>query len=282
MPTPTIFEGINPRGTQTLIPCRDKTAFPRSEQAVLGALNQFDKSKLYASNSTITQTADGIELTVSNRAWASGYLNITDLPLNSAYKFSSNVEIVTAGTMMRLTVNTSKDGGSTWTHTYSKNISSNGKVEVEFNTLDDTYFRFFLYATDETAADADIIFGEIMLTPAAYNGNYVDFAMTNRELTELKEYEMTTSLTLNSDGINKAVRNIYNAFVSYKFVDVTLASYGVLGNLPKELRPSKSIICPFIVGGNVKRCIINADGNITSPEAISNTWVELNLSYMVI
>lgn len=187
-----------------------------SANAVLGVHQWLDKSKIAGYNATITQTTDGVQVTVANKPWASGYVNITGLPLNTAFKLSSNVIVTTAGTMMRLTVQASKDGGSTWTHSYMQNITASGKVELEFNTLDDTYFRIYLYVNGETAATSDITFGELLLKLADdASDDVTDYAMTNVEFTEASRIRSVTPAV---DGtVLKAIVN-NKAVVQYDLI----------------------------------------------------------------
>lgn len=180
MPTPTIFEGINPRGTQTFIPCKDISAFPRSEQAVLGAKNVFDYSKAASSaNTAYTATNNGknINLTsITNGTYRSIIFNF-NVNKNTEYRLSTNVTITSghAGIKIQQTDSTAIK---------TESITSSGEKTFTFNSGNNEVLQMVLFCTWSTSEAGNVDYNDLIIQLATDpDDTYVPYAMTNRELT---------------------------------------------------------------------------------------------------
>ena len=169
--------------------------FPRSEQAVLGASNFFDKTKGVATRSTCTQTTDGFNVTVSSQTWSSVYFDFTNLPKSTDLILSDYAEITTAGNFVRLQVSGSANG-TDWTPiANTSDITTSQARSLTFNTGTYTYIRVFYYLTGATSGSADVTFK----TPAiTYDGTYAPYAMTNKELTDAMQEPELSNVDVNT------------------------------------------------------------------------------------
>jgi hypothetical protein len=101
-----------------------------------------------------------------------------------------------------------------------------------------------------------------MITVASYNGDYVPYAKSNKELTEVNEYEVdTTSI---SGVIIMKRNNVVTVKVNSSFNIVHNQNY-VVGQLPERFRPPLNVVSPIVTNeGTPKLTVlaINSTGQI--------------------
>lgn len=180
MPTPTIFEGINPRGTQTLIPCKDAKAqngVIANTKLIKDTVGWSGKNKWNVKDSSIAYDASsgliytvlekGYQVTNSTAAeWASlKMITASNLKANTDYKLSTDI-IITSGTA-RIIVSGATSQGGTYTNIVdSQNITSNGRKEITFNTGNYTWLRVTIYSTVGTSTTGNVKYDDFMIRSA--------------------------------------------------------------------------------------------------------------------
>ena len=186
----------------TYEPYFGSTAFPRSEQEVLGAKNMCcitgiaDKS----SNTDVTWSANSVRIKSDVAAqYINTNLNIKSLPKNKTVKISFDAT-VTAGA--GIAVVKGKATGGSYATLLNKPVNSSGAYSFEFNTGNNDEFQLNLYASTGTAVTGDITYNNIMIS--LDGGEYAPYAMTNKELTEkVKELDsyLEQSVTLSTSDV---------------------------------------------------------------------------------
>lgn len=174
----------------TYEPYFGSTAFPRSEQTVLGAKNWFNIDAPIVTTSqnttdTITSSKTGSSLRVTNSVegaekWA--YYTGFSLPQNTDIIATFGL-IYTSG-KAKLVVDGSTDGSNWIEIKQSNNITENGDYSLSFNTGNYTKFRARFYCTIDISETGDVTYTNIVFKLASdTDTTYAPYAMTNRELT---------------------------------------------------------------------------------------------------
>ena len=187
----------------TYEPYFGSTAFPRSEQAVLGAKNLWDDSDLRANYTTFTKTNNGYRVQSSQTDTYCYMASFFTLPDEVKWKnliFSTNV-IKTSGQNF-IVVDASNDGTN---FTKFFETDATGEVSRTYNCGSYSIYRVRFFVTLNTAAVGDVTFGDIMIRLATdTDPTYAPPAMTNKELTEkVKELDsyLEQSVTLSTSDV---------------------------------------------------------------------------------
>lgn len=188
MPTPTIFEGINPRGTQTLIPCKDVSAFPRSEQAVLGAKNGFNYDawkSVTIFNGTGVFENNGVTLTATAADAYTSHSPAGGYPANAIMKVNTGDKI-----SIVWDIDSNDPAGLVYLFKYQGNTSK-GNINVSAITkridytveenVDSITIRFGVTDNGNTIHYKNIMY----ILQSDTDLTYAPYAMTNKELTEV-------------------------------------------------------------------------------------------------
>lgn len=224
-----------------LIPELNKTFFPRSEQAVLGANNIWDESIALSSNAsgTVTKTTDGYAVQTNTSANSGGQFNQTTLRTrytpfgNITVSFEYKSDIACAGYIGKSDVTLATD----WTKvSYSVDGSKMGAI--------------CFYNRDTTKTPL-IEMRNMMITLATdTDPSFVPPAMTNKELTDL-------GLVYRGAIPSGASLDDY----------VELGMWDINGTNPTNLPTGSSgyvpiIVLPRWVRGNIKQIIISRGNEI--------------------
>lgn len=158
-------------------------AFSRSEQAVTGVKNfyYFDSVIAGETNASYEVTATGIRVyNTSAGTYRKATVKISKFPKNKDMILSW-VMTVTSGAGSFGGLQGSTDG-STWTDLSFEVVDTYAR---KINTGNYNYIKFVVNSTRGTSETGDVTYSNIMLRFAdESNADYVEPAMTNRELTE--------------------------------------------------------------------------------------------------
>lgn len=178
-------------------PFKDVAAFPRSEQAVLGAKNLFDYLHTTILDQHVTHNfiTNGIHVISSEAGnWSNvAYVIPNNFP-NTDMIFSCVLDFVSGVTTIALKANDSAiAGGDLLTQqTYTEDAN----VKLSFNTGNKKYVILQFLVTNGNGGTGELSATEMMVSLSG--GNYVPFAMSNKELTEKEIYTVLSS----SDNLN--------------------------------------------------------------------------------
>ena len=245
----------------TYEPYFGSTAFPRSEQAVLGAKNWFNYTKVTTENNGVTFTnSNNQSCTLSGQATADqaaiemGTLRVdkdTEFIFNGASS-SNNAKIhmyvLDATTNARPYTNSSK------TTLQSNNCFGTGaNSEIPFFAEAGHVIRVYARVqTTGTSVPSNTVFWPMVRLASDPDDTYVPYAMTNRELTDMLSLtEHTVTGTTDANGLLVA-SNIPQHPIIYCF---GAPSGG--GNCYAEARPG---------GGGITFYLHNAGTKIASTE----------------
>lgn len=168
--------------------------FPRDEQAVLGAKNQFDGTKGSIDNGGLTGAivnADG-SVTVPSGTTSgfflypnsSSYDKCYIVKPNTSYKFSIGYK----SSNVYLSVNYKANSGDSWHLITEKNNVS----EIEFTTPSTIYAVWIRFTITQNIAFEGATFYPMLRFATDPDDTYVPYAMTNRELTVSVQTDETT------------------------------------------------------------------------------------------
>ena len=178
-------------------------AFPRSEQAVLGAKNWFYSGKITDGQANITDTDNGKTIRIHNETAGTYKMGIFQMPVekNTDYIFTTTVDW-TSGVG---NVGIASENPATDIKVYGQ-ITSDKDVEVKFNSGNNSFIHVKLLCTWSDSVVGDVTYTNNMLRLASDpDDTYAPYAMTNKELTEKvtpKTIPVTTdSRTLTKEGV---------------------------------------------------------------------------------
>lgn len=214
--------------------CMRDGMFPRSEQAVLGAKNLLI-------NTYLSQTVNGVTITHNS-----------DESLSFSGTATAQIVVVIkrlVGTLMagQKYILSGIKGGSNSTYFMTYNDGTDNPYyinlyegDAEFIAVDEsTYTRTFvgLYIRSGQNMTGVIIKPMIRLASDPDN-TYVPYAMTNRELTELKESSLTTTYTVSTgQGGNHLFKKSSVVQMILALEGVTAAAWTTLATVPQGYRP---------------------------------------------
>ena len=190
--------------------------YTREEASVLGAKQWFNTKDL--------RNSDGVTIVTANKkvriqnatasSWFGRFFYISVRP-NTDYLYTVDVA-VTSG---KGCVSVKKDSDGT-DIVAEINITSNGRQTFAFNSGSETTVRLGYYSTCGTSETGDISYDNILITLAGdTDRTWVDFAMTNQQLTRARVQSATFSGTTTANGNIKLYtgtdRMILNAMTDY-------------------------------------------------------------------
>ena len=230
-------------------PYRNTTAFPRDEQAVLGAKQWFDASR-YASGTSATPTItnNGKTINVANSTAASYAFALwtMDLVPNTDYKISSNLTITSGkgGIKIETTAGTQIAISSAYT--------TSGEIEFSFNSGNNTSVRVSLFSTFGTSETGNITFDDFLISLASdTNRTFAPYAMTNKQLTDavafthLNTTEIASLFTgqniTNASGILNKFGRIVTGRFQFKCTSTTTDTAVGVVTLPDALKPLEAV-----------------------------------------
>ena len=219
------------------------TAFPRSEQAVLGAkqLYNIDAPALQLYRVTATKTDNGWHVQTSESTTYPFSSFPVNIPANTDIRFSCGVTINSGSGA--ISIDGSNDGSSYTAIKQIFNLAAN--INEVFNSGNYKYYRMRLFANfNETAStDGDILYSNILFTLASdTDRTVVPYAMTNKELTDIansltpvlsEATSANTNVTVES-SLNSVVRtgNVVSFTVRFTLANATSTSDTELIKLP--------------------------------------------------
>lgn len=161
----------------------DKISAIWSSNARTGVKNIFNPYNVYARNyagETVTDKGKSIRV-LSTQSHTSCFvrwsINVTP---NTDYRIVGNIDYTSGECVINI-----KKGSDTTTIKNSDTYTSDGTLDVAFNSGDETTILVAIYVTSTTAAIGDVTFEDFMVVLASdTDTTYGPFAMTNGELTE--------------------------------------------------------------------------------------------------
>lgn len=308
MPTPTIFEGINPRGTQNFIPCKDKAAVDWSSYAKTGAKNRIgiQISKLKAQNTTgtwtgNTYTKDGVtfECTVDS----AGY--VTNIRANGTASSGSaqiDYDLGYSAPNGSYKLNGAPAGGGTlqnnnWflglyktspssANNLAYDLGEGTNVNINFSEPLPNLFIRVGVSNGKTITNGD--FKPMLYDATDSDSTYAPYAMTNKELTDA--ISLKTGAIQLETGLTNGDFHIWekNGIVSISGVvyngSFTHESYTDIGTISGVSLPSSTV--RFTIVTNAPSNLV---GVITTAGKIRiydygndvSTNVTFNFTYMI-
>lgn len=245
-----------------------KTFFPRSEQAVLGAKN-------LCPNNATTKTDGDVTFTVNSDG---------SVTLNGTASATVGFELKTYGRWLKAGVRyilNGCTGGSDSTYKLSVNRSTGDLAkcldgDVEF-TVDNTFdYRVWIVVFSGTQFNNLTIYPMIRLASDS-DDTYVPYAMTNRELTDVKEssVQLNEGITVNTErGGNHLYKkgNIVQMVLTIE--GVTANAYSTFATVPEGFRPI-ALCTGLPTLRSAHTIIIQKTGGIQSSDALNNANVDI-------
>ena len=196
------------------------TAFPRSEQAVLGAKQWFDPTKI-TTTTKISITNDGKNIALENSDSTQYFSRFfyVDVLANMDFKLSADVAVTSGQAGFRVA---SEDGVTTIKEVAPINASASS--EFTFNTGNRTRIRVVLFGTYETSSTCNVAYNNLLITLATdTDRTWAPFAMTNRALTDavVKNHNLSfyyKELTNETTGVNSEIAVTLDAPVKFAMV----------------------------------------------------------------
>ena len=185
----------------TYEPYRNTTAFPRDEQAVLGAKNLFDGTKGVADNGglSVTVNNDG-SVTVPSGTPSSYVVFPNSSTYEKVYKVEPNTKYIFSigykASNVYLSVNYKATSGDSWHAIFEVNNVD----EYEFTTPSTIYTLWIRFTISQNVAFGGATFYPMLRLATDPDSTYAPYAMTNEELTK-KKYPRGKELS-SSDNLN--------------------------------------------------------------------------------
>ena len=256
------YSEFNENGVVT--PFRDLAAFPRSEQAVLGAKNLLPNNA--TSTGIFTVNSDG-SVTVNGTPSSAVSLTLVDnlkLKPNIPYKVSKGL----TGTNPQLIVNAYNNGA------YVKNlVTVLGTDDLMFTPDYDGYtdIRVVIYV-DANAEITNKLVKPMIRLASDTDSTYAPFAMTNKELTEAVTLkDVTSDITRNTEQTAYSISSLFVykigrlvtvigdiSSLTENAVPTGRSFITVATGLPKALKNSNIFAMPI---GNGNQTQVYVEGN---------------------
>ena len=273
----------------TYEPYFGSTAFPRSEQAVLGAKNLIKYP--YAGNKT--DTVGGVTYTYNDDGtikFDGTALSLQGIAIHyrSGVSSDSNPIILPAGTY-KLSKNSNQSLSFevyiTVNNTKTTLLSLDGNTnEGEFTLSSDTQIGLTVLYPQGAVFD-NFIFKPMLRLATDPDNSYAPYAMTNKELTphENTTDGATTSFTFDTNG--KTLVKQGNIVVPYlRVTGVTVTGYDMstpICVLADGYKPKFNRIIPIIANGQIKMATIYTEGKIVCTENLTNVTVTIVIPWTI-
>lgn len=203
------YSELNENGVVT--PFRDLAAFPRSEQAVLGASNLVDfKNTTAISPSEVTITSDGFTVGGTG-SYISSKTPLQNLEVGKTYYASVKIDAITS-TDARFAVRASNNS-------IKKSVTPTevGKYSFDFTYASGDYLS--ILASMGTSETCSITISELQLALSA-DTPYASFSKTNEQLTDELSFTVSEATSANE---NVTVESSLNSVVKYgKLISFTV------------------------------------------------------------
>lgn len=265
------------------IPLKD-SKFDRAEQSVLGAKNilpyPYKASTKTENGLTFTDNGDGT-ITINGTATANTTFSLDTKGTSQAgflRKFAGKPIKICGGHSenKRIEIWSTNIG-------YPINYSSMGDtvvVTLPSSIATDSYDIRIRIQSGETCNDE--IFYPQFLLPSDPDDTYAPYAMTNRELTEVKEGAFTSVVgTATSDCYIRKQSNVVD--INLCLNDVTSAANGSIATIPVGFRPpinNINLLCYDSTDNTVVRCIVGQDGIIHNKPSVSGGNLRLHATWI--
>lgn len=221
----------------------EEYAFPRSEQAVLGARNWFSTNNIASGASLVTITNKGKSINVKNTTAGAYQMVKFDMPCekNTDYTFTVDIDYVSGASEIII----SDTAESNALARINSDVTADRSWSASFNTGNNTSIRFRMYCTRATSETGEINFNNTLLKLASdTDTSWSAPAMTNKELTE----KVTSKVLSSTDDLD----NIKEAGVYYWLSSAP-------SNAPESA--TFAVLEVFYIGGNLLQRVINSSGN---------------------
>lgn len=285
------FSEINDHGT--VVPVKDMAAFPRSEQAVLGAKN------FALANRATTQTislmdftvdsSDVNVVTVNGTNSAEAWFNYMDIELPEGNYIGSGCTNGSDTTYMLSFV--IRNAGNTGDETTIKCF--NGDVNITVPSGGRHVRAFIVVRNGKTLTNQ--LF-KLMIRPATDpDPTYAPHAMTNKELTDkVTPIDIKSSVTMTEqshytiDGATNISRNgimgIINGVISSADVEEQPVGHGwttVMTGLPKAFKASATMVPASNPAKNPLNINITTNGELNMRGGSVGEYYYFNLTYLI-
>lgn len=244
----------------------EEYAFPRSEQAVLGAKNIITidgtSSGIFTINSDKTVTVNG-----------NGGSEIVLSTYKAIPSWLGNCYLSGGKSADKRLVIGFRNASDTWLGDID-NTSGDTAITIPANAAK--------YQIKLVIGSGITLDNEVFYPMLSFDGGEYAPAMTNRELTEkvtVKSDSITSSFTANGDVANGLKKIGEIVFIDAAYKEVTASQWDVIATIPVGFRPKTP--CRLLDGFGKKSLVINANGDIQAAESISNTYVYIHGSWVV-
>lgn len=284
--TPADYDQVKAQVTQnaeniTLLSDAVQDSVTWDDLSEVGAVNLFNNTA--TSNPSLNGLSfivnDDKSVTISGQNTSSGNTSLS----TPDFKFGRS------GTF-KFTGNTGGSYSTYWLNLYDKTTKENYNVasgkEPIILTIDSTHTYVMNYQIGGNYSISGSVVMKPMISPLDYNGPYVPYAMSNRELTEENKIEtgsLTGDVTFSSNEITKknGIVTINAAFQA----DKDYNGFTEFVNIPSEFRPVTNRPIGFLFNdtqGTISSVTAFPNGKIQASAAITAAeYYRLVMSYII-
>ena len=262
-------------------------AFPRSEQAVLGAKNLLkltnDSQTVQTVSVEVDKAAGKVTLNGTNATGSPLYKTIASLTSGDT-ALKHGMQVIFSGynnVNAVMYINGLKQDD---TYTYNVANSSPDLHEQSFIVDWTTYKRYDVGITlrNNVTYNNDVLYPMIRLASDS-DTTFTPYAMTNRELTEIKE----SSVTLTVEATVNESRGGNHLYKNGKMVQMTLTleglsrnAYQTFANIPEGYKPIQTITALPTLRTDHK-IVISKAGQVQSADNLDNVNIDIYAIWMV-
>ena len=195
--------------------------YTRQEANVLGAKQWFNTKDLRNSDGVTIVTANK-KIRIQNATASSWFGRFFYIPVKPNTDYLYTVDVAVTSGKGCVSVKKDSDGTDIVTEI---NIASNGRQTLAFNSGSETTVRLGFYSTCGTSETGDISYDNILITLAGdTDRTWVDFAMTNQQLTEkVNEVELWTGTVDIEDGSDHEI-TLSESQLNFKYLRIFFKS----------------------------------------------------------